>query len=93
MNTTAGSKGYDITANQAYGSVSAPQHYEEIDNHGDVYTEIEPKEHGAATEGNFQLSECPAHYHILDKRKKQLIEQIYVLVFIAIYTCYQLEHI
>ena len=64
MNTTAGSKGYDITANQAYGSVSAPQLYE-IDNHGDVYTEIQPKEHGAATEGNFQLSECPSYVSTL----------------------------
>ena len=65
MNTTAGSKGYDITANQAYGSVSAPQHYEEIDNHGGVCTEIQPKEHGAAAEGNFQLSECPAYVSTL----------------------------
>ena len=65
MNTTTGSKGYDITANQAYGSVSAPQLYEEINNHGDVYTEIQPKEHGAATEGNFQLSECPAYVSTL----------------------------
>ena len=44
MNTTASSKGYDITVNQAYGSASAKLH-EESDNHrlSDVYTEILPQ--------------------------------------------------
>ena len=58
INTNASSKDYDITTNQAYGSVSA---CEESDNHrlSDVYMEILPQKSRYPIMD--KLSESPSH--------------------------------
>ena len=74
MNTTANrdtTSSRDITANQAYGSVSTPQLCEEIDYHGDVYTEIQPKEHEVLTEGNLELSEYLNTQHQMHSHEEE----------------------